>query len=380
MVDARPTAASPDAGRHGLPPECTKAPVAAGGGGAGSGRLPNGIDTGLRQQGVSSPTTRPQPPRSRLPHGHTAPQRERIPRRAAGRKDTTAAPLFPAAGAPRQGRKRFPRHYSVGVTARPASPQALGAVRSPTLWHGGASVAPPGRGTAVRRRPCPGPQTPCHVCACGRGVGPVYARGPSPLLGAPPGFASDANRPPRHSWNDGDWPPPDATPRRPDAWSAGSGDCAPSRRRPVGVEPPPTTPCTASPWAMCSCRARSRCSPSTPSSHQALQGGSRPRRSDEAAVPAERRRAGGGGVAAGPAWGGTAPPGCGPRRSAAASRCGHHRRHAAAAGPRSAPALAAQRTGALPASDHTALGRWPPRRAGPDDPVTGPTAAGHVPP
>ncbi len=62
----------------------------------------------------------------------------------------------------------LPRNYSVGVTARPASPQALGAVRSPTLWHGGASVSPPGRGTAVRSRPGPGPHTPCRVCACCR--------------------------------------------------------------------------------------------------------------------------------------------------------------------------------------------------------------------
>jgi hypothetical protein len=65
------------------------------------GSLPNGIDAGVRKHTVSSPTTRPQPPRSRLPNGHKAPQRERIPRLAAGRKDNTAAPLFPAAGAPR---------------------------------------------------------------------------------------------------------------------------------------------------------------------------------------------------------------------------------------------------------------------------------------
>src|SRR5213593_1067375 len=43
VVEARTTAASPDEGRHGLPPECTKATVAAGGGGAGSGSLPTGI-------------------------------------------------------------------------------------------------------------------------------------------------------------------------------------------------------------------------------------------------------------------------------------------------------------------------------------------------
>src|SRR5207302_3567213 len=70
----------------------------------------------------------------------------------------------------------------------------------------------------------------------------------------------------------------------------------------------------------------------------------------------------------------SAPPGCGPRRSAAASRCGHHRRQAADAGTRSAPALAARRIGALPASYPTALGRWPPRLACTDDPVTGPTS------
>src|SRR6266540_1083044 len=98
VVEARTTVASPDEGRHGLPPECTKATVATGGGGAGRGRLPNGIDTGLRQQGVSSPTTRPQPPRSRLPNGHEAPQRARISRPAARREDSTVAPLFPAVG------------------------------------------------------------------------------------------------------------------------------------------------------------------------------------------------------------------------------------------------------------------------------------------
>ena len=134
--------------------------------------------------------------------------------------------------------RRLPRHYSVGVTARPASPQALGAVRSPTLWHGGARVAPPGRGTAVRRRPCPGPPTPCRVCACWSGVGHGEARWQSRLAGSPAGLSSDAQRPPRPSRPAGDWPPPDLTPRRPAAWSAGSGSCAPSRRRPVGAETP----------------------------------------------------------------------------------------------------------------------------------------------
>jgi hypothetical protein len=84
---------------------------AAGGGVAGRGRLPNGIDAGRRHQAVSSPTTRPQTPRSSLPNGPKAPPRGRIPRPAARRKDSTAAPLFPAVGAPRQGITRFPRHY-----------------------------------------------------------------------------------------------------------------------------------------------------------------------------------------------------------------------------------------------------------------------------
>ena len=66
-----------------------------------------GIDTGLRQQGGSSPTTRPQPPRSRLPNGHEAPQCGRIPRPAARPEESTAGPLFPAVGAPRRGLRDF---------------------------------------------------------------------------------------------------------------------------------------------------------------------------------------------------------------------------------------------------------------------------------
>src|SRR5262249_51339314 len=76
---------------------------AAGGGGAGEGRLPTGIDTALRHQGGSSPTTRPQAPRSRLPNGPEAPQRRRISRPAVGREDSITPPWVPAVGAPRRG-------------------------------------------------------------------------------------------------------------------------------------------------------------------------------------------------------------------------------------------------------------------------------------
>src|SRR5215831_20222876 len=80
---------------------------AAGGGVAGRGSLPTGIDTALGPQGGSSPTTRPQAPRSRLPNGHEAPQFVRIPRPAVERKDSIALPLFPAVGAPRRGLRGF---------------------------------------------------------------------------------------------------------------------------------------------------------------------------------------------------------------------------------------------------------------------------------
>src|SRR5262249_38795411 len=60
---------------------------------------------------MSSPTTRPQPPRSRLPNGHEAPQCKRIPRPAARWEDSTAVPLFPAVGAPREGITRFPSNF-----------------------------------------------------------------------------------------------------------------------------------------------------------------------------------------------------------------------------------------------------------------------------
>ena len=82
-----------------------------GGSGAGEGSLPHGIDTDLGPQGVSSPTTRPQTPRSRLPNGHEAPQSGRISRPAVGGQDRTGPPLFPAVGVPREGRKRFPRNF-----------------------------------------------------------------------------------------------------------------------------------------------------------------------------------------------------------------------------------------------------------------------------
>src|SRR5215831_11518018 len=75
---------------------------AAGGGEAGAGRLPTGSDTALGQPGGSSPTTRPQAPRSRLPTGHEAPQCRRISRPAVGRQDSTALPVFPAVGALRR--------------------------------------------------------------------------------------------------------------------------------------------------------------------------------------------------------------------------------------------------------------------------------------
>ena len=94
--------------RRGIPSSSMSAEHtrAAGGGGAGAGRLPTGIDTNLGHQGGSSPTTRPQTPRSRLPNGHEAPQRGRIARPAAGSQESTAPPwppLFPAVGAPRRG-------------------------------------------------------------------------------------------------------------------------------------------------------------------------------------------------------------------------------------------------------------------------------------
>src|SRR6266446_7605397 len=97
----RAIVASRDGESHCVRATADQHTVAAGGGVAGVGSLPNGIDADLRQQVVSSPTTRPQTPRSRLPNGHKAPQRERIPRLAAASKDSTAAPLFPAVGAPR---------------------------------------------------------------------------------------------------------------------------------------------------------------------------------------------------------------------------------------------------------------------------------------
>src|SRR6516164_4938422 len=81
---------------------------AAGGGEAGAGRLPTGIDTALGPPGGSSPTTRPQAPRSRLPTGHEAPQCRRISRPAVGRQESTALPLFPAVGALRRRLGGFP--------------------------------------------------------------------------------------------------------------------------------------------------------------------------------------------------------------------------------------------------------------------------------
>src|SRR5215471_2589149 len=80
---------------------------AAGRGEAGEGSLPTGIDTDLGHQGGSSPTTRPQAPRSRLPNGHEAPQFVRISRPAVGRQDSTVLPVFPAVGAPRRGLRGF---------------------------------------------------------------------------------------------------------------------------------------------------------------------------------------------------------------------------------------------------------------------------------
>src|SRR5215831_12019514 len=84
---------------------------AAGGGEAGEGSLPTGIDTTLGHQGGSSPTTRPQAPRSRLPNGHEAPQFVRISRPTVGRQDSTALPLFPAVGALRRRLGRLPRNF-----------------------------------------------------------------------------------------------------------------------------------------------------------------------------------------------------------------------------------------------------------------------------
>src|SRR5882724_6480091 len=106
-ASTRAIAASRDGERHCARATAGQHTVAAGGGVADVGSLPNGIDAGLGKQVVSSPTTRPQAPRSRLLYGHKAPQRERIPRPAATSEHSTAAPLFPAVGVPRQGRKRF---------------------------------------------------------------------------------------------------------------------------------------------------------------------------------------------------------------------------------------------------------------------------------
>ena len=107
MANPRARGASRDEDGHGARAMAEQHPVAAGGGVAGGGSLPNGIDTGGQTPTGSSPTTRPQAPRSRLLYGHKAPQRERIPRPAATSEHSTAAPLFPAVGVPRQGRKRF---------------------------------------------------------------------------------------------------------------------------------------------------------------------------------------------------------------------------------------------------------------------------------
>src|SRR5215467_1164254 len=106
-----------DAGlRRGIPSSrMTKGNTgAAGGGGAGKGSLPNGIDADLGHQGGSSPTTRPQSPRSRLPNGHKAPQCGRIPRPAARQEDSTAAPLFPAVGTLHRGLRDFQTASRIG--------------------------------------------------------------------------------------------------------------------------------------------------------------------------------------------------------------------------------------------------------------------------
>jgi hypothetical protein len=104
---ARPPAASPEEGRRGLPPSWTTAPVAAGGGVAGRGRRPTGSDPSLRHQVGSSPTTRPQPPRARLPNGHEAPPCGRIPRPAARPEESTAVPGSPPSALPGRGLRDF---------------------------------------------------------------------------------------------------------------------------------------------------------------------------------------------------------------------------------------------------------------------------------
>ncbi len=101
VAEARTPAAFQAEGSRCRQAQRTTATVAAGGGVAGRGRRPNGIDADLGHQGVSSPPTRPHPPRSRLPNGPEAPQRLRIPRPAARPEESTALPLFPAVGAPR---------------------------------------------------------------------------------------------------------------------------------------------------------------------------------------------------------------------------------------------------------------------------------------
>src|SRR5437764_4111189 len=81
--------------------------------------------------------------------GHAAAIRE-----AVDQDPLALSPMGDALAAP------LPRNFPTRVTARPAFPPALDAVRSLTLWRGGAGVSPPVAGTAVRSHPCLGRRTP----------------------------------------------------------------------------------------------------------------------------------------------------------------------------------------------------------------------------